>query len=437
MEIVHLTDSVIKEDLYEQIRTLPVIDAHEHFYSHGQCNPVENVTDFVIGNYISSILNFTDQYKAEKILDRKINDRERWRYFVKLWPFLKYTGYGQLMRKMADRWGVSDFDEDSYETIKNNLALRSPAFSREQFFNMGIQGTITHYLGHPYFGGLDSIRDFMDEKLLFDEAFYPLLGTLPFHEFHQISDIRKIEPILGCEIHSLECLMQGIGNLVMQLAKRGVVGLKDHAAYTRGLAFGFENRLGARDELKRLLQGDKFELGARVLSDFLFHQIVRMSIEYNIPMVIHTGYLVGSADQKANLRNFIPVIQAYPEARFDLYHLNYPWFEDFTAVLKTYPNTYANCCWTHIIDQQGTIEFMKRAVCTIPINHLFGFGGDFANTPEPVVAHLEIALRNIAAALGDLVSNRILSRSDALQIARMWLYQNPSDFYCQNTRTYS
>ena len=51
-------------------------------------------------------------------------------------------------------------------------------------------------------------------------------------------------------------------------------------------------------------------------------------------------------------------------------------FEDLLAVLKRFPNTWANCCWTHIIDAPATERFLQSALNSIPANHIFGFGGD-------------------------------------------------------------
>lgn len=269
----------------------------------------------------------------------------------------------------------------------------------------------------------------MDGRLSFEPGFHPLLGTLPLHEFTERADLESVGGLCDAPVYSLDELIAVIGELIDQVIQRGVVGLKDHAAYTRGLRFGPADRGRAEGELRRLLDGERFETGARALSDYLFHEIVRLSIDHQVPMVIHTGYLVGSADPKANLRHFVPIIEAYPEARFDLYHLNYPWFEDLLAVMKRFPNTWANCCWTHIIDPAGTIEFLRRALCTIPANHILGFGGDFRDTPEPVLAHLDIALDNISAALGEAIRAGWCSRETALEIARLWLYENPRGLY--------
>ena len=331
---------------------------------------------------------------------------------------------------MLKRWGLADdLDDASYERIREHLRERTPEASRRAYGQAHIAATLTHYLAHPSCGGWENVTPFLGGDLAFDAGFHPLLGTLPLHEFVERADLECLEQVCDGTIATLDGLVAAVEDLIDRVVRLGAVGLKDHAAYTRGLSFGPPDRAAAAGELQRLLRGERYDAGARRLSDYLFHRIVQLSVDHRVPMVIHTGYLVGSADPKANVRHLIPVIEAYPEARFDLYHLNYPWFEDLFAVLKRFPNTWANCCWAHIIDPAEATQFLRRALGTIPANHVSGFGGDFVSLPEPVLAHLDIALDNIAAVLGEAIQAKWCSRATALDVARLWLFENPRELY--------
>jgi len=156
---------------------------------------------------------------------------------------------------------------------------------------------------------------------------------------------------------------------------------------------------------------------------------MRLAVDRGLPVAVHTGQLAGPAHPKTNVKRFASILEAYPKVRFDLYHLNYPWFDDLVAVLKQFPNAWANCCWTHMIDPAGTVRFLQRALGAVPANHVFGFGGDFVNLPEPVCAHLDMARDNLASALAEAVACKWCSRQGALELARMWLFENPTAFY--------
>ncbi len=418
------------QDFRKEIDTFPIVDAHEHLYSHNASQPQMNVTDFVLSAHMGSILRYVDPVLGECILDTSRDDKERWKDFLRIWPLVTCTGYGNMVGRMLEFLGIKqDMGEDVYNTVLQRIELRSSKTSRQAYQQARIEHTITHYLAHPSCGGLDNVAMFLNDSLSFDPGFHPLMGTLPLHEFFESKDIDNVSQICGVTIGSLEELASAIATLIDKVVLRGVVGLKDHSAFTRGLRFGCSNKLGAEEEFCRLMSGECFEHGARLLSDYLFHHIVRLSIDHGIPMVIHTGYLVGSADSKADIRHFVPILEAYPEARFDLYHLNYPWFEDMLAILKRFPNTWANCCWTHIVDAAGTERFLQSALSTIPANHIFGFGGDFKILPEPVIAHLDIAKDNIANVLWEAVNKKWCSKKTAIDIAYLWLYENPKRFY--------
>ena len=418
------------DSLRAELAALPVVDAHEHMRGHEQCQPRECVTDFVISCYLGSLLPFADRALAAAVQDSSRPDRERWRDFVKIWPLVRCTGYGALVARMLGQWGIGDcLDETSYDFVRDKLQERSPASSQQAYAGARIEKSVTHYLAHPCCGGIENVDAFLKGTLSFEHGFYPLLGTLPLHEFASTAGIEIVGKIADVAIGSLAALVDAVAKIAAAALERGVVGFKDHAAYSRGLSFGAPDQSAAEAELAQLLKGEEFAPGAPALSDYVFHQIVQLSIDHRMPMVIHTGYLVGCADPKANVRHFTPILEAYPDARFDLYHLNYPWFEDLLAVLKRFPNTWANCCWTHIIDPAGTVQFLRSALTTVPANHVFGFGGDTVEPYEAVLAHLGIARENIAIVLEEAVVKGWCSAQTALDIARRWLYQNPSDFY--------
>lgn len=416
--------------LREELNAIPVVDAHEHLRGHVDCQPQSDVTRFVIASYLGSMLPFVDPATAEQITDESRPDRERWQDLVRIWRFVGCTGYGQLVSRMLRRWGLPDRPERaSYEQIQEELGRRGRETSTAAYHHAHIIKTVTHYLAHPSYGGLENVAAWLAGDLTFDVGFYPLLGTLPLHEFFGQDDVERLGQVCDAAISSLEQLVEAVEALIARAVQRGVVGLKDHAAYTRGLAFGPPDRAAAAAEMQRLLGGERFEQGARHLSDYLFHRIVQLAADLNVPIAVHTGYLVGMAHPKANVQHLASILEAYPRARFDLYHLNYPWFEDLFATLKRFPNTWANCCWTHLIDPIGTVRFLQRALTTIPANHVIAFGGDFGNTPEPVVAHLEIALDNVSAALEDAVVRGWCSRSTALEVAGLWLGSNAENLH--------
>jgi predicted TIM-barrel fold metal-dependent hydrolase len=213
-----------------------------------------------------------------------------------------------------------------------------------------------------------------------------------------------------------------------------VIGIKDWSAYHREINFDLPPRSDAERLFNKVLIDPRNQLSypeAKPLDDYLFHQIIRFAQELNLPVQVHTGHMAGIRNRvdKANARNFISVLELYPNVRFDLFHGNWPYMEDILFIGKNYPNAAIDLCWVISIDPLYCIEFLKRSIMTIPHVKIHGFGGDHFLTPEMSVAQLILAREVIASALTDIVECGWLEEEVAIGIAGDWLYNNPNRFY--------
>jgi hypothetical protein len=102
---------------------------------------------------------------------------------------------------------------------------------------------------------------------------------------------------------------------------------------------------------------------------------------------------------------------------------------DLLFLGKNYPNVTLDLCWTTMIDPLYSIDFLKRAVMTVPHTKIFGFGGDFFYRPEFSVAPLALAREVITSALADLVEWGWLQDQEAICLAADWLYNNANRTY--------
>ncbi|MGC4153386.1 MAG: amidohydrolase family protein [Propionicimonas sp.] len=421
----------LEESLLEDLRGIPVVDAHNHVRGHVQCQPVDSVMDLLMDPYIGWAMEFGSTGLAPLVRDQSRPDQERWDGFIQAWPAWRATGYGRILAGTLEGWGFpSDhLRSDQWPEIVAAAQQRNPEHSRQTFDRLGIRATLTHFLMMPHFGHYDTVRQFLAGSLTFEPGFWPQLGTLGLHQFHDRDQLLQVSELAGVEINDLDSLSEAIARIVAECVSRGVVGYKDHRAYTAGLAFGVPDRRAAEQQLAALLRGEQSAEGALALSDYLFDRLIQLAADLSLPVALHTGYKQKDVDRGASLQLMRPLLSRYPGVRFDVYHLNYPYLEDQLEVVKSHPNVYANCCWTHIIDPAYTVAFLKSAIGAIPANHIFGYGSDFAVLPEACVPHLELALGNIAEALAWAIRRRILSRSTALEIAQLWLHDNPAQVY--------
>ncbi len=418
-------------DLLDDIRQIRVVDAHAHVISHEQCQPMESVMDLLMEPYIGYTMRFASHDASRIINDKTISDERRWREFVSIWPAWRTTGYGLVVAGTLQQWGI-DSDQlsvDSYPLLQERVRARSPQLSRAAYDEAGIDASLSHYLGMPHFGRLETVRSYLNGTLQIDPGFYPQLGSPPLHEFPNRGEVDILSSIVDVDVVDLTTLVEAVDTLVERCVHAGIIGFKEHRAYTMGLGYGVPDRRAAQQDLDAVLSGDEFQFGPRALSDFMFDRVVQLASAHKIPIAVHTGYRQLDVDEGANLAQMRRVFDAYPDVVFDIYHINYPYAEDHLAIIKSYPNLYANTCWTHIIDPAYTVDFLKSAIGAIPANHIFGFGSDFAVLPEAAVAHLDVARTNIAEALAWAVDRRMISRFSARELARMWLADNPRSVY--------
>jgi hypothetical protein len=131
---------------------------------------------------------------------------------------------------------------------------------------------------------------------------------------------------------------------------------------------------------------------------------------------------------KTNAAHLIPTIELHQDVRFDLFHGNWPYMDEYLFMGKNYPNVYLNLCWVQSIDPLYSVELMKRAVMTVPHSKVFAFGGD-TGMVEWAAGYLVLAKDNVAIALSELADSGWLSMDEAKQIALDWFFNNPNEFY--------
>ncbi|MEM2428834.1 MAG: amidohydrolase, partial [Candidatus Bathyarchaeia archaeon] len=117
------------------------------------------------------------------------------------------------------------------------------------------------------------------------------------------------------------------------------------------------------------------------------------------------------------------------DAKFDLYHAGIPWVRELGVIGKTFPNVWLNLCWCHVISQEMARSALDEWIDLMPITKIIGFGGDYSIPVEKIYGHLVMAKEDIAEVLARRISRGLMKRSEALEIARMWFYENPVELY--------
>jgi predicted TIM-barrel fold metal-dependent hydrolase len=429
--------------LLDRISQINVVDSHEHL--SGPDRDLKAIFRepilFLAAQYFISDLwavPATDR-EVELILSEEATTDEKWPVFSRLWAATEHTAYARVPKLVLKRYGVENLTRESLEVVREQLEKRDRSTYLRILEDAGIKAIVADVL-FPFpdlfisFFVHPELKSFLEDEFPMLEEIHPVFPLAYFHEIRHREFVDYAANLVQSNVTSLEHYEEVVFELIKRSRDRGVVALKDQSAYHRMISYDLPPRSDAERIFNTLLIDPRNQLAwpeAKPLDDYLFHQFMRFARELNLPVQIHTGHMALSRNrvEKANAAHLASVLELHSEVQFVLFHANWPYMGDLLFLGKNYPNVTLDLCWTTMIDPLYSIDFLKRAVMTVPHAKVFGFGGDFFYRPEFSVAALELAREVITSALYELVDRGWLQEEEATHIAAEWLFNNPNRFY--------
>jgi predicted TIM-barrel fold metal-dependent hydrolase len=239
-----------------------------------------------------------------------------------------------------------------------------------------------------------------------------------------------LEPLAqetGIEVKDLASLKEAM-HQVFALNAPSAIAVKSQHAYQRTLRWRERDDADAARALQAYLRDPHglSEDDALCLGDWALARGVELCIEYDLPLKIHTGYYAGHSRMPVDYikaGHLTPLLARYPQARFVLMHIAYPYSEELIALAKHYPNVYADLCWAWSIDPFSSMFFVRRFIHAAPANKLFAFGGD-TSWPTAAVAYAHQARQWLTRALQAEVEDGYLSEKEAMRLASRLMTEN-------------
>ena len=232
----------------------------------------------------------------------------------------------------------------------------------------------------------------------------------------------------GKSIESLDDYLGAAGRLLRKFKDRNAVCLKNTLAYGRSLDFASVSYDTARPLFARP-SGSLTGAEKKTLEDFMFHWIIGQSIELDLPIQIHTGYLAGNGgvledSRPTKLNN---LFLQYPRARFVIFHGGYPWVGEYAALGKMFPNLYLDLVWLPQISREAAIRGLDEMLDTVPYNKFF-WGGD-CHFIEESAGSLIFGRDVVAQVLAMRVERRLMTVDVAREVARRIFRDNAIRFF--------
>jgi hypothetical protein len=387
------------------VEATPFVDTHEHLIEEsmrvgGETNGGNYPCDdwsYLFMHYCGDDLCVSGMPDADfkMFLSPDTALDEKYLLVAPYWERVKHTGYGRAVR-LALR-GLYDIDDLTEET--------APAIE-ERYRDMVQPGFYAEILRKRsnievcQVNSLDRIfrETEQPDLLLQDIGFPPLSADL---------DIKRVESEFGRTAATLEGWLAIVDGIFSEFGPRAVA-TKSQSAYGRRLDYEPATEAEAAPLFARIAAGEAVSRAERKpLEDFLFRHCVTRATEQGLPVKLHCGYYAGRNGMplervRKNASDLCRLLQDFPETKFVLMHIGYPYQDEFIALAKHYSNVTIDMCWAWIIDPVASARFVTQFLVAAPSNKLLTFGGDYI-TVETVYGHSRIARQGLVLALSQLV----------------------------------
>ncbi len=212
------------------------------------------------------------------------------------------------------------------------------------------------------------------------------------------------------------------------------IAVKNQSAYARRLDYEAVPKERAEPLFARFARHEKLDAEEqKALQDYLFRYCVGKATEYGLPVKLHTGYYAGHDSMpltrlRQNAGDLCPLLKDFPETKFVLMHIGYPYQDEFIALAKHYHNAYIDLCWAWIINPAAGVRFVKEFLLAAPANKLFTFGGDYI-TVETIYGHSRIARQGLTQAISELVAEGWIAREEVPALVQRLMRGNACETF--------
>ena len=412
----------------EKIEEMPVVDTHEHFDRYSDTFGYNMPRFLYFSCYANTFSGYLPKEWIDILEDPEEDEYRQFQALLEIRAPLKFTQCGFLMEEMARRAGIP-LEEENFKAFQSWYAHRNA--ESVAAMNPQIRAYICNSIGHPMFGGLAGLKGYMKPGMEPDPKIYRVLNITDFHCVTGKEQLNLIGRLADMEILSLQDWERAVEKVIRTFAGLGIVGFKELYLYFRPFQLELPNEARAGQDLERILRGENLsgkDTGTGLM-DYMMFKVYEILSEYRMPVAVHTGCTITSAESALHFQDYMKIMNSVPEVNFDLLHLNYPVLESYMTILKSCPNAYGNCTWITSVDREYTKQYMNKVLDNVPIGHTSFFGGDRHCAGEPVGAVLCQTRQILAEGLSEMIEKHYINETNALEIAEMWLYENPKHLY--------
>jgi len=413
-------DTRTQSDLASFVAETPLVDTHEHlvkerdFLQAGWDVLVALFNPYVTFDFVVAGSSWQD---VQDLLDPDAGSvEERFERIRSSWESCKNTGYGEAVRATAKiLFGIDELTPSSLRgAVDSAQALQRPG---ERLRLLRDVANLDHVQIDDWSFACEPDAT-APEFFLYDLGLnWPISGRL---------DVEDIHGATGVEVRDLASLDEALQTMFAMFGPASIA-VKSQHAYQRTLAWEERDPAEAGRSVQAVLAGRADEGDRLCAGDWIWARAVELAIEYDLPFKLHTGHYgrpaMGMPVERIRPGQLSPLFTRYPQARFVLMHIAYPFDAELTAVAKHFPNVWVDLCWAWALDPYTACNLVRRFLHAVPTNKLFAFGGD-DRWHTSIVGDSWQARRWLTRALEAEVAEGDLTEREALDVARRLMYDN-------------
>jgi hypothetical protein len=413
-----INEDAINKRIRDHADQVKVINTHEHQHWPEEFGDYHfRFYHLIAASYLSADVCSGGANGYDWNLMDSLSLDELWDVYGKALDYTRSTSYySQFVRGFRKQYGFDDMYftkenisglsiriEDNY---KNYKAWFDEAFHKAGFELMFLDqywNTFNTEIDERFFALVFHIN-----PLVLESSQKPEKGTEPGRFYKEANNE-------GYEINNLDDYLEFCDHLFKKNIEKKAVCVKNSQAYSRTLYYEdvpYEEARALFEKTSSRLTPSE----SKKIEDFMFHWIIQKSIEYDLPVQIHTGYLAGNGNvldngQPIKLNN---LFLKYREAKFVLFHGGFPWTGEIAALGKMFPNVYIDLVWLPQISREEAVHAFDVMLDCVPYNKFF-WGGD-CGLIEESTGSLEFAKDVVSEVLANRVERGLLTEDVAFKI---------------------
>lgn len=425
------------DELLSYISGLEIVDTHEHlpFFEDRRNHDADVISEYLSQYFIKDLVSAgLPARSVAKLHGKETGITEKWNIVAPYWDLCKHTGYGQSLSIAArDIYGIGDINAATIEEL--NHAFRKGLGQRH--FEKVLKKMCR--IKVSILDDNDATALSYEERLKPpDPAYFIPANRIDNIVYPKTSrDIAYMEQAVGMRISRFDHYLDACRLLMERFAEKSKI-LKCALAYERSLLFRQGSYHDAEKGFGQLRADDAYDSDAQInqlqpsreMQDYVMHFLLDIAQKQGMVLQIHTGMQEGNGNLLENCNPALlnRLFQGYPDLKFDVFHIGYPFQNRLGVFGKWYPNVWIDMCWAHIISPGAAQNALSEWLEMLPVNKILGFGGDYS-VVDGVYGHLCVARSNIAAVLARKVEQGLFGMDEAKEIARKLLFDTPAGLY--------